>query len=390
MTSGGEEIASSVVEYYSTLIHGLDIDAVAEQRQPLQLPQWPADDLSILLSATKDIFAAENVSLQVSGAFVVVGDLHGQLLDLLRVLQTCGFPPSTMLMFLGDIVDRGEFSIETCSLVFALKVKYPDSVFVIRGNHEFAFLCQRGGFKAEIDSTYGTDGNLWQGFLGAFSVMPLTAVINQKMLCVHGGLGPSWFSMSQARRIERPIDEFGDDILDAMLWSDPNANVSFYEPSERGTGFFYGEQAVGEFLDTNALTMLIRAHECVNTGCAFLFDNKCVTVFSASNYGGLVPNNSAVLEIGEDCEYTVKQFPPLQYLKRGSARFGKMVDGKFVSVAHKAAAVKGKLSSPRLPPLMGLGPAIRGTESARGVGGMSKPGWCGSPRVALVPIHRKA
>jgi hypothetical protein len=168
-----------------------------------------------------------------------------------------------------------------------------------------------------------------------------------------------------------------------MLWSDPSQNVDFFEPSPRQTGFLFGEKAVAEFLDGNSLTMLIRAHECVNTGCQFFFENKCVTVFSASSYGGLVSNNGAVLEVNDVCEYSVRQFPPLQYLKRTAANFGKVVDGKFVGVQSKAPGPKGRAPVPKLPPLAGLA-SSRGTSPR-----VPKRGWCESSRLPLVHVPHK-
>jgi protein phosphatase len=382
MTLSGDELADAVIDYYSDLIQNIDFDAVAQLKQPLRLPIWPVDNLSNLMSKVKDLFATESVSLQLTGSVVIIGDLHGQLLDLLRIVRSCGFPIAKTFLFLGDIVDRGEFSVETCTIVFALKIKYADSVFVIRGNHEFGFLSQRCGFKEEIESVYG-ESTLYQNCLSAFSMIPLTAVVNEKMLCVHGGIGPGWFSVGQARRLERPIDEFGDELLDTMLWSDPTPTVDFYEPSPRGTGFFFGERAVAEFLDANSLTMLVRAHECVNTGCQFLFENKCATVFSASNYGGLVSNNSAVLEVNSAGDYSVRQFPPLQYLKRAAVQFGKVVDGKFVGLQPKAIAPKGKAPVPKLPRLPGLA-SSRGNSPR-----VPSRGWCESTRLPCVHVPHK-
>jgi protein phosphatase len=339
------------------------------------------------LSTAQVLFASDSVSLQVAAPVVVIGDLHGQLLDLLRIIQTFGFPTHVAFLFLGDIVDRGEFSIETCTIVFALKIKYPGSVHIIRGNHEFGFLTQRCGFKEEIEATYG-DSPLYGAFLSAFSMMALTAVISGKYLCVHGGLGPSWFSMGQASRIERPINDFGDQICDCMLWSDPSTDVDHFEPSIRGTGFLFGEEAVKEFLDTNNLKMVIRAHECVNTGCQFFFERMCVTVFSASNYGGLVSNNSAVLEIDEDGEERVRQFQPLQYLKRTAVLFGKVVNDAFVQEPSRSVHQRQKLEIPRLPP---LSRGIPGNDQRvhSGKPGARRASWCDTPRTPLVRVQRK-
>jgi protein phosphatase len=368
MDSGGT-VADVIISCYSSMIQGMDIEATSQGKVPLCLPQLSADDIVLLCDATKDLFSAEDVSLQLPGPVIIIGDLHGQILDLFRVLQTFGLPEQHNFLFLGDIVDRGEFSTETCVLVWALKVKYPKSVFIIRGNHEFAFLCKQCGFQAELYTIYGAGSRTFESFLESFSYMPLTAVIANKILCVHGGLGPSWYSLSQSQQIERPIEEFTSDLLDAMLWSDPSPAVAFFEPSTRGAGFVFGESALVEFLDSNGLSLLVRAHECVNTGCQFIFNDRLATVFGASNYGGLISNNSAVLEVGADANYEVRQFVPLQYLKRDHVKFGRITsDGTMVALSRQVHPPRAGLPAlPRLPPLASSVPVFGGgrVQSAR-------------------------
>jgi protein phosphatase len=337
-----------------------------------------------LCADVKQIFADESVSLELPGPVVIVGDLHGQVLDLFRILRSYGPPVDRRYLFLGDIVDRGEFSLETCTLLFALKVRFPAAVYSIRGNHEFRFLCERCGFQAELAAVYGPDGRVFEAFLDAFSVMPLTAVIGRRLLCVHGGLGPRWFSLSQARQVERPLHDFGDDIVDAMLWSDPHSNVQNFEPSVRGSGFLFGPAALNEFLDTNGLLLLVRGHECVNSGCHFMFDDRVVTVFSASNYGGMISNNAAVLDVAQDCQWTVQRFQPLQYLKRGAAQFGRIVNGVFRPVIHIkriTEPAQGRQGVARLP---SLGQVPRLETPGRGIMPKSQ-----TPRVPLMRLSRR-
>ncbi|OHT08579.1 Serine/threonine-protein phosphatase PP1-2 [Tritrichomonas foetus] len=325
-----ESISNIIINLYSNIFNDIDIDAVATKKTQLLLPQFSAEEIESLCRETLEIFKKEPVCLELDGPINLIGDLHGHILDLFRDLKTFGLPETTRYLFLGDIVDRGEFSIETVTLVFALKVKYPENVYIIRGNHEFEFLNDRCGFKEDVNKMYGQQTDLYATFKQVFSYMPITSVICQSIICVHGGLGPSWFSINQARKIERPIDDFGDDVLDAMLWSDPSDNIDYFEPSNRGTGFFFGESVVSDFLESNSLKLLVRAHECVNLGAQFMFKNQLVTVFGASNYCGLIANHSAVLCIKENGEYETKQFSPIHFLKRDAAVFQKVVNGKMV------------------------------------------------------------
>lgn len=225
----------------------------------------------------------------------------------------------TKYLLLGDLVDRGEFSVETILLCLLLKILYPDSFNVIRGNHEFEFLCTQCGFSTQLAEAYGPD--MLPKFLTCFSYMPLAAKIDKNILCVHGGLGPNCFSVKQISKIERPIPDFNDELLNALLWSDPSKDTSTFSPSNRGTGYLFGDSALKEFVDSNDLKLLVRAHECVMEGYEYNFDKQCLTVFSASNYCGLMNNKCAVIHVADSTTVKEYQFPPLCYLKRDNVMF---------------------------------------------------------------------
>ena len=324
MSAEQESIATRVLERYKPLFQA-DPSSFADGDCPLQLPSFTTSELKNLCYLAQVSFSSSPMILELTSPMIIVGDLHGQILDLLRILREFGLPGPSRYLFLGDIVDRGEFSIETGTIIFALRVLYPENVFIIRGNHEFGQLCSRCGFYDEVINFYGS-ATVFQAFLDAFSYMPLLALIDDNILCVHGGIGPQWFSVNQVKKLNRPIDEFDDDIISSMLWSDPTEKAVDYDVSPRGMGHLFGESALTEFLDLNSRGMLVRGHECVQDGCQFMFNDRLATVFSASNYCGLVGNYAAVLKINENRRYEVKNFPPLQYLRRDSAIFDKLPD----------------------------------------------------------------
>ena len=74
--------------------------------------------------------------LKLHAPLTVGTDVHGQYYDLLRFMNNAGAPPQTSYLFLGDYVDRGKQSIESLCLLLAFKVKHPDNVHLLRGNHE--------------------------------------------------------------------------------------------------------------------------------------------------------------------------------------------------------------------------------------------------------------
>ena len=354
-----------------------DVTPYATKELRLLLPSFPSETIKEICGHAYSIFSAEPVVLTLTSPFVVVGDIHGHILDLLRIINCYGLPDRTPYLFLGDIVDRGEFSIECILLVFLFKIIWSDRVFIIRGNHEFEFLCAQCGFLSQLVEEYPAS-NLMEAFLCAFSQMPLAAVVDGTVFCVHGGLGPKMSGLAQMGELQRPITGFGNDVLDSMLWSDPSADVEGFVPSNRGTGYLFGADAVRAFLVANKLKCIVRGHECVAEGCQRNFDGTCITVFSASNYCGLVGNESAVLEITGNGENVERRFPPLEYLRRGDAQF-EHVRG----IGSRRDGPRESQSVRMLPTLPGLHETA---ESAEGnLAGQRRSWGCATPFVGQRP-----
>ncbi|ELP90427.1 serine/threonine protein phosphatase PP1-2, putative [Entamoeba invadens IP1] len=236
---------------------------------------------------------------------VVIGDLHGQYFDLIRHFQVNGLPPTTIYLFLGDYVDRGKYSVEVLCLLYALKVKYPDCVYIVRGDHECSRVNRRGGFYSEclrdFSSLYP-----WNAFVSTFNVMPFAAIIDGKILCIHGGLSPLLEQIGQLKKIERPVDIPHEGLLRDIVWSDFFEEQEGYGDNERReTSFVFGKEQLDLFLKKNNLVGIIRGHELVNTG--FLVEGNCITVFSACQYVGCFDNSSAavIVEKGLKISFSV-------------------------------------------------------------------------------------
>ena len=304
----------NIFHIYSDIVAN-DVNQYISRRRKLILPKVPQVLLSQICQSAGDLFGKDDVCLQLNMNIVVVGDLHGHILDLFRILNRFGMPPACNYLFLGDIVDRGEFSIETITLIMIMKILFPSNIYVIRGNHEFGEMCNYCGFFAELYKLYGNT-NLESSFLRAFSLMPLSAIIWRSYLCVHGGIGPSLTSIEQLKALKRPVSEFNSDVLLSIMWSDPDNGVSSYEPSPRGSGYLFGENQLSEFLKNNELTMLIRGHECMRDGVMTQLNGLCTTVFSASFYCGLGPNQAGVLCVTAGPKQDVVRFQALKYYLR--------------------------------------------------------------------------
>ncbi|OHT14236.1 Ser/Thr protein phosphatase [Tritrichomonas foetus] len=312
----------------------------------LKLPT--VDHLTVysLCQAVDNILITEPIVLQLKSPCIIVGDLHGHILDLVRIIKRYGLPdPNAHLLnnsgpkyvFLGDIVDRGEFSLECVLIIFLMKVLYPNNVYIIRGNHEFQCVCSMGGFYNEISKVYpGTP--VFASFMKTFSLIPLAAVIDRSVILVHGGIGPSNYLISDLETIPRPLIGFGIEQVDSILWSDPHNLIEEYANSQRGIGVKFGHKLFNNFMDKNNFKLMIRGHECVSEGISAHFNGKCLTVFSASNYCGLTNNKGAVLELvdGDSCQYNIFTLKQLEYLKRDQVKF---LENKHSKQTNKIAGI---------------------------------------------------
>ena len=189
----------------------------------------------------------------------IAGDLHGQYIDLLRIFERGGFPPAARYLFLGDYVDRGKRSLETICLLLAYKIKYPDKLFLLRGNHEDAKINRVYGFYDECKRRFNV--RLWKTFTDCFNSLPVVALIDHKVLCMHGGLSPELTNLEQIEDIERPSEVPDGGLHCDLLWSDPDPKIEGWGLSDRGVSCTFGADKLTEFLDKNDIDLLCRAHQ---------------------------------------------------------------------------------------------------------------------------------
>lgn len=329
----------SIFDHYYSLL-SKDMSDYTNRIKQLQLPIIPMPILIKLLHNALDIFKSEPIIIHTVAPYAIVGDLHGQILDLLRIIQAQGPPPQTRYIFLGDLVDRGQFSTETVTLVFIMKVLWPESVILVRGNHEFDELCSIGGFHKELTSLYNSE-DLNRLFSSTFACLPIACIINDAILCLHGGIGPLVHKLNEIEKTERPLYVFPDGPVTDILWSDPSEIVDTFKLSSRGSGALFGQKALDSFLENESLELLVRGHQCVASGVATSLKGKCITVFSASNYCGVTGNKSGILLISENGLVTHQSFDPLALLPRFEASF----------ISSQSESVFTLPSTPQLTPL---------------------------------------
>ena len=194
-----ENVATSsfILSNYMHLLNGNNESVEKIGTEDLMIPSFNEDILINLCNSAIDIFKQKNRTLlKIASPSIVIGDLHGNLHDLIRIVNSIIDIFSNNVLFLGDYVDRGQFQLETITLLLALRIEYPNNIFLIRGNHEFSSVNTYGGFKEEIlDAGYSEA--LFDKFNEVFSWLPISAVINDRIFCVHGGLSPFFHKISQ-------------------------------------------------------------------------------------------------------------------------------------------------------------------------------------------------
>lgn len=217
--------------------------------------------------------------------------------------------PSGNFIFLGDYVDRGYFSLETLTLLLCLKAKYPDRITLVRGNHESRQITQVYGFYEECIQKYG-NSSVWKACCQVFDFMTLGAIVDGKVLCVHGGLSPEIRTLDQVRIVARAQEIPHEGAFCDLVWSDPDEQPNTtWAVSPRGAGWLFGSKVADEFCHVNDLTLIARAHQLVNEGYKYHFNNQnMVTVWSAPNYCYRCANMASVCEVREDLKPTFKLF----------------------------------------------------------------------------------
>ncbi|KAL5611972.1 hypothetical protein BROUX41_000462 [Berkeleyomyces rouxiae] len=214
---------------------------------------------------------------------------------------------SNKYIFLGDFVDRGYFSLETFTLLMCLKAKYPDQIVLVRGNHESRQITQVYGFYEECQQKYG-NASVWKACCHVFDFLVLAAIVDGDVLCVHGGLSPEIRTIDQVRVVARAQEIPHEGAFCDLVWSDPD-DIETWAVSPRGAGWLFGDRVATEFNHVNGLKTIARAHQLVNEGYKYHFDeNSVVTVWSAPNYCYRCGNVASIMTVAKDMDPKFKIF----------------------------------------------------------------------------------
>ncbi|GKZ25574.1 phosphoprotein phosphatase PP4 catalytic subunit [Aspergillus brasiliensis] len=302
----------------------VDLDGLIERlievkdSRPGRYVEIQGSEIEYLCRKAREILISQPTLLELEAPIKICGDVHGQYYDLLRLFDYGGFPPESNYLFLGDYVDRGKQSVECMCLLLAYKIKYPENFFILRGNHECASINRIYGFYDECKRRYSI--KVWKTFIDCFNCLPISAIIDDKIFCTHGGLSPDLTSLDQIRRIMRPTDipDFG--LLCDLLWSDPDRDNIGWGENDRGVSYTFGPDVVHRFTRKHDLDLVCRAHECVQDGYEFFAKQQLVTIFSAPNYCGEFDNSAAMLCIDEDLSCSFQILKPAEKRKQSFGR----------------------------------------------------------------------
>ena len=270
-----------------------------------------------LLRMALNMFKKEDNIVKVPDPVVFVGDIHGQFFDLVKMLDLVGKIGDLNFVFLGDYVDRGMFSFEVVATLYALKLCYPNKITLLRGNHECRQMTENFNFLIEIEEKF--DMEVYELMMETFDALPLAALVDNKILAVHGGISPDLQSMQSIISIDRfkEIPRIG--LFTDLMWSDPVENETGYldelfaKNQKRSCSFLFGNTAANNFLEVNNLLCVVRAHEVQMNGYKLHQWNgpaefpSVITIFSAPNYCDVYNNKAAVLRF-ENNQIKIQQY----------------------------------------------------------------------------------
>uniref|UniRef100_A0A6B2L1X1 Serine/threonine-protein phosphatase n=1 Tax=Arcella intermedia TaxID=1963864 RepID=A0A6B2L1X1_9EUKA len=310
-----------------------------------------------LLHKAHELLCEEDNVLYIDAPLTVCGDIHGQFYDLLKLFDIGGDPKTTRYLFLGDYVDRGNFSVECVILLLIYKVLYPNSFYLLRGNHECRHVTQFFSFKEECIYKYSEE--IYSLIMDTFDDLPLAAIMNKQFFCCHGGISPEIQTIDDIQAINRFREPPNKGPMCDLLWADPMEDYdsdefdnrpyreTFTNNSVRGCSYYYSFQSALKFLEKNRLLSIIRAHEAQSAGYRMYRRNEktgfpsVITLFSAPNYLDVHGNKAAILRY-ENNVFNIRQFncSPHPYFLPG---FMNVFDWSLPFVAEKVAELLWKV-----------------------------------------------
>lgn len=276
-----------------------------------------ADALTIITKCAL-IWKDEPNVMRLEDPVVISGDIHGQFFDLVNLLSIGGDPRDQKYIFLGDYVDRGCFGMEVILLLMCYKICYPTTMVMLRGNHESRHLTAYFNFKREVLYKYSIA--VYNAMMSAFDCLPLACIVNNRFLCLHGGLSPELKRIADINAIHRFREPPSSGPMCDLLWADPldekeedPAAPQYFVPNTtRGCSYVYSHAAACSFLQENSLITVIRGHEAQDEGYHLYKKTSkgfpaVICIFSAPNYCDTYDNRAAIVMLNKNV-MNIRQF----------------------------------------------------------------------------------
>lgn len=316
------------------------------------IPQFDQVDVQNLLMTGTKIFRGMGPFIQKEPSAIIVGDLHGNVINLLQILAVHGLPPEQNYVFLGNYINFGEFSIEVFLFVLTLLINFPENVVMLRAECEYIVQdCPRSLFQ-NLAEEY-ENPKLIDSFKNAFSFMPLACLIGGKVLCCNSSTPCTYYTLDDIKFKELPIPCFNDNS--EMF----KAGLVSVMPSD---------DVFENFLESNNLDYIIVGGDTGNSGVNQLLDGKCLTISSDAWMG-----SAAVVHIGGDGIPLFVVFTPDSMLLRKDCRFTKIprISGGVSSQPNLAATARSSAHLQRIRPVS-VHPVVSSRASTSGISRVSR------------------
>ena len=276
-------------------------------KNPYLISKLNYNQLILVFREAVKLFRKENMILELKkedpqDKVIVIGDLHGDLKSLIKLIEIIKLENPKNVIFLGDIVDRGLYQLECLILILALKIKDSNKYYLLRGNHETLEVNRNYGFFQDFLNRF-KDPKKFNQITAIYNALPYSALVNESILCLHGGI-PEEFSVINRLRgiktseINLTYENTAKSLLQIM-WNDPKHNLKGFKESFRGREIkFFGEDVFSDFMRENKLDYLIRAHERFPEGYKWFFNKRLLSIFSSANYRGTltpIPASYAII-----------------------------------------------------------------------------------------------
>ena len=291
--------------------------------------KFQKDEIIYLTDEVIKIISKENSLIKIRSPCKIFGNIYGLYSDLMRYFESYGNPSDNIqngdinvmqYIFLGDFCDRGNQSFEVILLLFALKIKYPNFIYLIRGHHEDININEFYGLgeecKQKLKEDIKNEDSIFNKINQVFNYLPFGVLVDNNILCIHGGIGSSINLLDDISNISRPTKVFQNpeniqqlNVLD-LLYSEyddeeEQDETNLYRVNtlrdKKNKGFIvkYGKKRLEQFIERNNINLIIASHKFVKEGFCTYCDDKLLNIFSCTNYMNKGNNIGAMIIIGK-------------------------------------------------------------------------------------------